>query len=145
MPEVQPLIIIVDDDVDFLDIYRRILTREGYRTVCCTGPDEALRRMAAEAPSLIITDLMMDSLASGFTFAKAVKVDPKYAHIPVIVATAAGSQRGYDFRPLTEEELRGMCADAFFDKPVNMKRLLSTVSLLLGGWRREGETSGGPA
>lgn len=145
MPETQPLIMIVDDDVDFLDVYRRLLSREGYRTVCCTGPEEAFRRMAEETPSLIITDLMMESLNSGFTFAKAVKGDPKCANVPIVVATAAGSQRGYDFRPVTDAELREMCADAFFEKPLNIKRLLSTISSLLVGWGQSTEPSGGSA
>ncbi len=61
-----PLILIVDDDYDFLEINRMILERAGYRVVTAAEPKQALARMEEEKPDLVITDLMMTSLDSGF-------------------------------------------------------------------------------
>ena len=66
----QPLILIVDDDYDFLEINRMILERAGYRVVTAAEPQQALTKMAKEKPDLVISDLMMTSLDSGFSFAR---------------------------------------------------------------------------
>ncbi len=137
MSEDPALIMAVDDDADFLDIYRHILQRGGYRVACCATPDEAVAAMEEDPPRLIITDLMMDTLHSGFTFARAIRQDPRYGRIPIIIVTAAGSQRGFDFRPQTGEDLEAMCVDAYFDKPVEPKQLLAKIAELLAVSSRE--------
>ena len=100
---------IVDDDYDFLEINRMILERAGYRVVTAAEPKQALVRMEEEKPDLVITDLMMTSLDSGFFFARTIKEDPRYAGIPVIIATSVSSALGLDFRPRIR---RGQGADA---------------------------------
>ena len=125
-----PLIFLVDDDADFLDLERRILMGGGYTTVCFSDPRKALSAMTAEGagrPDLVVTDLMMVTMDSGFTLAKAVKSDPRCAGIPVIIITAVGSQKGFDFHPRAAEDLSAMSADAFFDKPVAPDVLLAKV------------------
>ena len=125
------LIMLVDDDRDFLEINRGLLEARGYRVVCFPDPDEALSAVKRERPDLVVTDLMMKSLDSGFTLARALKGDPALAGIPVILVTAAASQRGFDFNPRTREDLRAMNADAFFDKPVSPLLLIAKIEELL--------------
>ena len=76
-----------------------ILERAGYRVVTAAEPQQALRKMEEEKPDLVITDLMMTSLDSGFSFARTIKEDPRYADIPVIISTSVSSALGLDFRP----------------------------------------------
>ena len=80
----------------------------------------------------MVTDLMMKALDSGFTFARALKADPRTAALPVIIVSAVSSQKGFDFRPRTDADLAAMGADAFFDKPVAPAALLAKVKELLG-------------
>ncbi len=129
----QSLILIVDDDFDFLELNRIILEGAGYRVVTATNPDEARERIAAEVPDLIITDLMMDSLDAGFAFSKTLRDDPRTASVPVIISTSVTSQLGLDFRPRSDDDLRAMRVDAYFDKPVDRDTLLAKVAQLLGG------------
>ncbi len=126
------LILIVDDDYDFLEINRMILERAGYRVITAAEPRQALARMDEQKPDLIITDLMMTSLDSGFLFARSLKEDPRYAGIPVIIATSVSSALGLDFRPRSDEERAQMHVDAYFDKPLDATRLLETIGELLG-------------
>jgi CheY-like chemotaxis protein len=126
------LILVVDDDYDFLEINRHILERAGYRVVTAAEPKQALVRMAEERPDLVITDLMMTSLDSGFSFARTIKEDPRYAGIPVIIATSVSSALGLDFRPRTDEDRAKMHVDAYFDKPLDHARLIATIGELLG-------------
>lgn len=129
----QSLILIVDDDFDFLELNRIILEGAGYRVATATNPDEARARIAVEVPDLIITDLMMDSLDAGFAFSASLKDDPRTAAVPVIISTSVTSQLGLDFRPRSDDDLRAMRVDAYFDKPVAREALLAKVAELLGG------------
>jgi hypothetical protein len=47
--------------------------------------------------------------------------------------TAAGTQRGFDFRPRTPDDFLAMHIDAFLDKPVSPQRLLAEVARLIAG------------
>ena len=98
------LIFIVDDDRDFLELQERMLSSQGYRVSSFSSPDAALAalRTDADLPGLLVTDLMMSALDSGFSLARAMKADPRLARIPVIVVSAVASQKGFDFRPRTE-------------------------------------------
>ncbi len=125
-------ILLVDDDPDFLSMNRSILAARGYTVVCRSNPQAALADMESLRPVLVVTDLMMQSLDSGFTLARAIKTDPRFSAVPVIIVTAVASQKGYDFRPHSEADLRAMHADAFFEKPVAPDALISKVEELLG-------------
>jgi CheY-like chemotaxis protein len=127
----QPLILLVDDDYDFLEMNRFILEGAGYRVVTATNPPEAMRRIAAETPDLVITDLMMTSVDAGFAFSAQLKDDPRTAQVPVIISTSVSSQLGLDFRPDSEDDLRKMRVDAYFDKPIQAHALLAKVEELL--------------
>ena len=126
------LVLIVDDDYDFLEINRLILERAGYRVATAADPKCALLRMEEERPDLVITDLMMTSLDSGFLFARTIKENPRYESIPVIIATSVSSALGLDFRPRSDEDRAQMNVDAYFDKPLDSAELLATISDLLG-------------
>ena len=126
-----PEIAIVDDDMDFLELYRHVLESRGYRVRCFGTPAAALEGMAQSTPDLVISDLMMERLDAGFSFARQVKSDERFREVPVIIATAAGSQRGFDFRPRGAADLAAMNADAFFAKPVDPEALLAKIRELV--------------
>jgi CheY-like chemotaxis protein len=125
------LILIVDDDFDFVEINRLVLERAGYRVTTAPEPQTALKKMAEEKPDLVISDLMMNALDSGFALARSIKGDPRFADIPVILSTSVSSAIGLDFRPRSAEETKQMNVDAYFDKPLIPALLLAKVEELL--------------
>ncbi len=127
----QAVILIVDDDYDFLEINRFILEGAGYGVVTATNPAEAQQRIAEQAPDLVITDLMMTSVDAGFAFAAQLKADPRTAGLPIIISTSVSSQLGLNFRPDTDADLAKMHVDAYFDKPIDAQALLAKVKELL--------------
>ncbi|MGD8451732.1 MAG: response regulator [Phycisphaerae bacterium] len=127
-----PLILLVDDDIDFLEINRHILEPQGYRVECCTDPEEAWERIHRQPPALLITDLMMSNLDSGFSLSRRVREEPALASLPIIIVTAVSSQCGLDFHPRRPEDLKAMGVDAYFDKPIPPKALVAKVAELLG-------------
>ena len=127
----QALILIVDDDFDFLEINRFILEGAGYRVTTATNPAEALRRVDEAVPDLVITDLMMTSIDAGFAFAAQLKSDARTADVPIIISTSVSSALGLDFHPGSDDDLAKMNVDAYFDKPIDAQALLAKVGDLL--------------
>jgi chemosensory pili system protein ChpA (sensor histidine kinase/response regulator) len=122
---------LIDDDYDFVQINRHILSREGYRIDCHYDAADALAALATATPDLVITDLMMKSLDAGFALARKIKADPRLAGVPIIIATSVTSQLGMDFHARTPADLAAMGVDAYFDKPIPPKALLEKVKELL--------------
>ncbi|HNT34835.1 MAG TPA: response regulator [bacterium] len=131
-------ILLVDDDPDFLEISRGILESAGYQVVVASSPEEAMPLLHLEHPSLVITDLMMVSLDSGFRFVSEIRETEGFQTIPVVMLTAVASQRGFDLAPRSADDLRAMQVDAFIPKPVKPNSLLQTVASLLS---KTGENS----
>ena len=130
-------ILVVDDDVDFLEWSRCVLESAGYRVSCLPNTEAACAALDDAPPRLIVSDLMMESLHSGFSFARRVKESAAERAIPVIMVTAAASQRGFDMSPQSAQDLAAMHVDAFFSKPVPPEQLLTKVQELL-------DTTGAP-
>ena len=130
-PRPAPLVLLVDDDRDFLEMTSHVLEAAGYRTVCAADPAAALEAMARETPSLVVTDLMMKALDSGFSLARAIQADERLRHVPVVVVTAIATRLGYDFAPRQAADLAAMGATAFFEKPIPPGKLLAEIDKLL--------------
>jgi CheY-like chemotaxis protein len=137
MPEDAPPIVIVDDDRDFLIMMRDVLQAAGYRVISAPDPAAAIEAMAREKPRLVVTDLMMKALDSGFSLARTVKEDPRLRDVPVIVVTGVAAKLGLDFTPRGLADLAAMRADAFFQKPVLPGELLAKIGELLGHRARD--------
>ncbi|MDD4890969.1 MAG: response regulator [Phycisphaerae bacterium] len=124
-------ILLVDDDADFVDMNRQVLETAGYAVVCAATTQDALARLAAGTCDLVVTDLMMGSLDSGFSLAAEIRQTAHLRHIPVIMATSVSRHAGLDFRPRTQDELARMNVDAYFDKPVRPDALIAKIEELL--------------
>jgi len=128
----QSLILIVDDDYDFLEINRHILERAGFRVATAASPTQAMDRVAAETPDLVITDLMMSEVDSGFSLARRLRDDSRTAAVPIIMSTSVTTALGLDFTPHSADDLASMKVDAYFDKPLDPVALVAKVRELLG-------------
>jgi len=110
---------VVDDDVGSLAALADVLSLEGYLVETMSNGREALEhlRAAADSPALIILDLFMPVM-DGWQFLAEMKTDPRLSQlrIPVIVVTA--------FNAKVEE------ANAVIHKPIDLERLLHTISTL---------------
>jgi CheY-like chemotaxis protein len=131
MSPLAPRVILLDDDADFLALERKIFESGGYEVSSFSDPKAAIAALSESRQTLIVCDLMMTALDSGFSFAKKVKGDPRFRRVPIIIVSAIGSQKGFDFHPRTAEDLAAMNADAFFDKPVQPQALLAKAQELL--------------
>jgi len=126
-----PLIMLVDDDPDFLEVNRAVLEAHGYRVACAGSAGEAMDRLRDERPDLVVTDLVMETILAGISFSQKIKSDPALRDVPVMAVTGMQSERGLKFAP-TDGELALAGIDRYFEKPIAPETLLAQVQELTG-------------
>lgn len=84
---IAPVVLIVDDYADTIEMYAAYLDLAGFRTVKAGNGQEALRLAFAELPDVILMDLSLPGI-DGFEVTRRLKNDPATCHIPVIALTA---------------------------------------------------------
>ena len=88
----KPKILVVDDEPFNLDYLEQELEDSDYQiTAACNG-QEALRKIQAEPPDLILLDIMMPVM-DGFQVLSHLKADPARRDIPIIVISANSDMR----------------------------------------------------
>jgi two-component system phosphate regulon response regulator PhoB len=123
-----PRILLVEDEADIRDVVAFNLRQSGYTVVAATRGREALAKLE-ESPALVVLDLMLPDM-SGIEVCKAIKHDPRTAHVPVLILTA----RGEEIDRVVGFEVG---ADDYIVKPFSMRELLLRVGAIL---RRAGAT-----
>jgi CheY-like chemotaxis protein len=83
-----PRVLVVEDDLNAREMMRRLLVGEGWGVSVASNGREALDRLIAERPNLVLLDLMMPEM-DGFEFLAEFRKNPKFVSTPVIVVTAA--------------------------------------------------------
>jgi two-component system alkaline phosphatase synthesis response regulator PhoP/two-component system response regulator VicR len=108
------------------------LERAGYEVVTAFDGKDALEKVEAERPDLVVLDVMMPFI-DGFEVLRRLKADPDTAEIPVLMLTAKAQDR---------DILQGwmLGTDGYLVKPFNPQELLTWVRRTLEA--REHELAG---
>jgi formate transporter len=120
-------ILVVDDDPDFVEITRKILTTEGYKVSTAANGEQAIEAMKAKRPDLVLLDVMMATPLDGVNLARKMTADAALKGIPVIMISSIDSSEYADRLPDT----MNIPIDAWISKPVNPDHLLKTVRRFL--------------
>src|SRR6266851_7569925 len=116
-------ILVVDDNPLNLRLLVDMLASEHYLVSTATDGFQALAKIEAEKPDVILLDVMMPGL-DGFETCRRIKADPATADIPVIMVTALSD---------VDDLVRGFeaGADDFVTKPFNGLELMARLHLPL--------------
>ena len=109
-------ILVVDDEPMLRETLAQVLSEEGYVVDTATDGVEALDRVRAARPDVILLDLMMPGM-NGRQFLQTMKDDPEYTAIPVLIMTAVHG---------LEVNLAG---SEVVEKPFQIEDLLNKVAL----------------
>ncbi len=117
-------VLVVEDDTDCREVLSEVLASEGMSVVQVSDGDAALKVLATSRPALILLDLRLGK-GDGRTVLAHVRADARLERTPVfVISGAADSAAG--FRYDGPERI-----DAFFEKPLNLPRLLDRVRSLV--------------
>lgn len=125
----QKRILIIDDDVDFVDLNKAVLVNNGFEVETAFSAREGMDKVQFEAPDLILLDLMLEKHDTGFSFAKSIKADPRYKEIPILMISAVAGETGYDFTQ--DQDGYWMKTDDFVSKPVEPEELVKRINALI--------------
>lgn len=128
--KVKKNILIVDDDVDFVEATTLVLEKSGYHVDTCTSAETCLEKLKTKAPDLIIMDVMMETDHSGFDLCREIKRNQHTKDIPVLMLTAVDEKYPMNFGTAAGDE-SWLPVDAYIDKPVEAIVLLERINKLL--------------
>ena len=85
-------ILIIEDDIEILNLYKTAFAIEKFEVVTAENGEEGLQKVKEEKPSLILLDIMMPVL-DGFQVLLRLKADATTSYIPVVVLTSLADVR----------------------------------------------------
>lgn len=117
-------VLVVEDEDNIAIALDFLMTREGYEHARVASGGEALARIRAMHPDLVLLDVMLPEV-SGYEICQDVRLDPSLKDVKVLMMTARGS---------AIERRKGLAlgADGFITKPFELKELRDEVRRLLG-------------
>ena len=116
-------ILVVDDTPQNVKLLTDLLTVKGYAVVTAASGPEALVRIEADRPDLVLLDVVMPGM-SGYEVCQRIRADKANGIMPVVMVTALDP---------ASERIKGLDAgaDDFLTKPINIPELLARVRSLL--------------
>jgi two-component system sensor histidine kinase/response regulator len=132
MQEKEPLILVVDDTEDNLDLLEFALKRKPVRMLRAISGQECLALAAEKQPDIILLDIQMPEM-DGFETLKRLRANPATSKIPVVFLTAQ--------RKDADSIAAGLAlgAEQYLTKPIDTDELLVRTKMLIELKRAQAE------
>lgn len=113
-------ILVVDDEPMIVRLMEFILARQGHEMLLAVNGEEALQKIRAHHPDLVLLDIMMPRL-DGYEVAQQLRADPETSRLPIIMLSAKAQEK--DIRRGGE-----VGVDAYITKPFSPEHLVRVVT-----------------
>ena len=123
MSDLEPHLLVVDDDLRLRELLRRYLAENGFRVTVAAGTQEARTQLAGFAFDLIVLDVMMPG-ESGLDLTGALRSEERTPRIPILLLTAMAEP---------EDRVNGLerGADDYLAKPFEPRELVLRIRNIL--------------
>lgn len=118
--DMRPSVMVVDDSLTVRKITGRLLEREGYRVLTAKDGADALARMAAEVPDVLVADIEMPRM-DGFELARNMRANSRLRRVPIIFVTSRTADKH-------RAAAREIGVEHFLGKPYQEEELLDLVA-----------------
>lgn len=115
-------ILIVDDSPTERYYLTAMLERNGFTVTTAENGDDAMEKIRADRPELILMDVVMPG-ANGFQVTRAIARDPELTDVPIIICSTKNQET---------DRIWGLRQGArdYLVKPVDEEQLLSRIAAL---------------
>ena len=112
-------LLVVDDEPNLLRAVEACLRAEGFEVTTARSGREALLRVAATLPDLIVSDIRMPGM-SGYELAQQLRASARTSLVPIVFLTAKGE---------TADRIEGFRSgvDAYLTKPFEPNELVAVI------------------
>jgi two-component system cell cycle response regulator DivK len=115
--DADPVVLLIDDDEDSIEICTVLLTHYGFRVVTAREPRAGAALARVVRPAVVITELFRRT-PTGWEILEILRGDPETSAVPIIAFTA---------NVLPEDRERATAATVFLPKPVSLARVVAEV------------------
>jgi two-component system alkaline phosphatase synthesis response regulator PhoP len=123
-------LLIIDDDPDYVDGIRTILTRAKYEVDVAYNPKDGFKALETGQYDLLLLDVMMGRGAEGIMVARKMRKDARLKDMPVLIITGIREQIAFLF-PGEQVHPHFVAVDELVEKPIEPQLLLDKVAALL--------------
>jgi DNA-binding response OmpR family regulator len=124
-------ILLVDDDVDFVEANKIALEAKGFNVITAGDSKTGVELAASSHPSLIVIDLMMEELYAGFQAVQQLRAHRETSAIPVIMVSGITTETGFRVDG-DNQKPEWLNVVEFVNKPVDPMVLADKVAGILG-------------
>ena len=114
-------ILIVEDDAELSLLFQRVLSKNGFTSLCVTNGQEGLEALKNDCFDLIISDVMMPVM-NGYEFVRILRESNDFT--PILMITAKN-----EYEDMRTGFLSG--SDDYMVKPVNLNEMMLRINALL--------------
>jgi len=122
-------ILLIDDNSDFRFTMGVYLEKNGFEVISAEDGKQGWEKIQSERPDIVLLDVMMEQMFSGFEVCRLVRSKNEFKHLPIIGISAMANEIGVKYNQNTDEEY--FSPDEFLDKPVDKELLLKSINKLL--------------
>lgn len=123
MAEAKKLVLVVDDEADYIKVVSLYFLNAGMEVIGATSGKKAIKAFDVRQPDAIILDVNMPKM-DGVEVCRTMRARMGLKSIPIIALTGYHS-------PETKAKMLAVGADLYLTKPVEMRRLIAHVMQLI--------------
>ncbi len=116
-------LMVVDDDEDFTNLYKKTLIAAGYDTTAVNESIAAIEMAYLVKPDVFVIDLMMPDV-DGFKLSRMIRADPYLRNTPIIIVTSLTDQA-------SKRTAMEVGANDYLTKPFHIDELKAKINSLL--------------
>lgn len=126
--KIKEKILIIDDEPDFVEAFRRTFEEKSYEVAITSGKEEAQEKLREVEPNVIILGTLAPA-GQAFSMYQWLGQHPRYRDIPLLVIDARYHERS--IKGWRRHEGLQMDADAYVSKPIEPASLVPQIQSLL--------------
>lgn len=117
-------VLVAEDEANIVESLRFLIGKAGLEVRVATDGPSALRMLREAPPDLLLLDIMLPG-CDGFEVLRAVRANPAYADVRVMMLTAKG-------REVDRSRALALGVDDFVTKPFSTRDVVARVRSLVG-------------